>query len=151
MSRLCIHATSLRLGTRGLLIRGASGSGKSTLARQLLAKSNAALISDDYTDLCLVNRRLIASAPAQLRGLLEIRGKGIEPWPSEPSVLIHLVVDLLPLDQIDRLPDPETLFCTLQGMTLPRQPVPTASDTGPFGATEALIEYRLKRLKSEPT
>ena len=46
-----IHATSVCLNNKGILILGKSGSGKSDLALRLIEQAGALLIADDRTDL----------------------------------------------------------------------------------------------------
>ncbi|MFD2738127.1 HPr kinase/phosphorylase [Sulfitobacter aestuarii] len=97
-----LHATSLRITQKAVLIIGPSGSGKSSLALQLLALG-AGLISDDRT---LVSRRqdaLLASAPEQIAGLIEARGVGLLQVPPAAPAPVALVVDLA-IRERDRLP-----------------------------------------------
>ncbi len=99
-----IHATSIAVGRRALLIRGPSGSGKSALALQMLAMG-AQLISDDQT--CISadpGGTPMASAPESIRGMIEARGLGllaVEPAPPAP---IAAVVDLGTVET-ERLPE----------------------------------------------
>lgn len=88
-----VHASAVALSGRGLLIVGPSGSGKSTLALALMAL-DAVLVADDRTDLRREGRRLIASAPLPLRGLIEARGVGILRAETISESPIDLVVDL---------------------------------------------------------
>ncbi|WP_343561139.1 HPr kinase/phosphorylase [Kiloniella sp. b19] len=60
----------------GVLLRGESGSGKSDLALRCLERG-AVLVADDQVGLALRNETVIASAPTNLQGLLEVRGLGI--------------------------------------------------------------------------
>ena len=77
------HATCVAIGGRGVLIAGPSGSGKSDLALRLI-REDAKLVADDRTALSVSGGRLMASAPAPLRGLLEVRGLGVvRLYPSE--------------------------------------------------------------------
>ncbi|WP_331459605.1 HPr kinase/phosphorylase [Paracoccus liaowanqingii] len=70
-----LHATTVALEGRGLVILGPSGSGKSGLALELMAVG-AVLVADDRTDLRLQQGRLIAQAPPALSGRIEARGWG---------------------------------------------------------------------------
>lgn len=111
-----IRGTVVALGPSGVLLRGGSGSGKSDLALRLIA-DGARLVSDDYTAIAVRDGRLHASAPAAIRGLLEVRGLGvlrIEPAGETP---LALVIELVAPDAVPRLPD-ET-GCTLHGITVP--------------------------------
>lgn len=77
-----LHATTVALlepgrsAAAGLLLMGPSGAGKSSLALQLLALG-ATLVADDRTCLAVRDDRLIAAAPAAVRGLIEARGIGL--------------------------------------------------------------------------
>lgn len=88
-----LHATTVAIGGRGLLILGPSGSGKSSLALQLMAVG-ADLVADDRTDLAVEGGRLIARAPQALRGRIEARGVGILNAPASDPVPLALAVDL---------------------------------------------------------
>ncbi|MBV9969782.1 MAG: hypothetical protein JO228_07355, partial [Xanthobacteraceae bacterium] len=95
-----IHGSAVLVGTRGLLIRGNSGAGKSQLVLQLIGAAAqgrlafARLVADDRIFVTAIHGRLIARAPPELAGLLEIRGLGIRRLPYEPAAVIRLVVDL---------------------------------------------------------
>lgn len=109
------HATSVAIGTAGLLILGPSGSGKSTLALALMALG-ARLIADDRTILRRSDDVLWATAPEAIRGQIEARGVGIlaaEPCLSAP---LRLIVDMAETET-DRLP-PER-WRQIAGITLP--------------------------------
>ena len=111
-----VHGTSVALGGDGILLRGPSGSGKSDLAARLI-DGGAQLVADDQADLRLVAGALRMSAPRTIAGLIELRGVGILPVPSVASAVLRLVVDLVPPEQLDRLPEPRR--CLLLGMSLP--------------------------------
>ena len=95
-----IHATCVEWFGRGILIRGKAGSGKSDLALRLI-DAGAVLVADDQVLL----ENGIASAPARLQGLLEVRGFGIVKLPFAETTAIALTVDLCSADEIERLPD----------------------------------------------
>jgi HPr kinase/phosphorylase len=88
-----LHATSVRLAGRALLIRGAAGSGKSGLAIQLISLG-AGLISDDRTELRRRDARLIAHPAPNIAGLIEARGLGLLAVPAAPPTPVIAVVDL---------------------------------------------------------
>jgi HPr kinase/phosphorylase len=121
-----VHASAVLAGSNGILIRGPSGSGKSLVAAQLI-NNGARLIADDRVFLSACHGRVIASAPAALRGLLELRGRGIVAVVQEASALIRLVVDLVAPEELERLPEQTALTADLLGVTLPRQPAPAGS------------------------
>lgn len=86
-----LHASTVAIGGRAVLIEGRSGSGKSDLALRLIDRG-AQLVSDDYT---LVMRRsdtLYARAPGTITGRMEIRGIGIVAVPAVADVPVALVV-----------------------------------------------------------
>jgi serine kinase of HPr protein (carbohydrate metabolism regulator) len=85
-----------------VLLSGPSGSGKSDLALRLL-DHGFTLVSDDRTIVRKDGNRLIASAPATIKGKLEIRGIGIVDMESTDDMPVALVVDLT--TDMQRLPD----------------------------------------------
>lgn len=124
MTRQTIHATCVIVGTHGVLIRGDAGSGKSSLAEALIevarAKGNfAALVADDRVHLDAEQDRVLARVPESIRGMIEVRGIGLEETGFEPVACVHLVVDLVPPGEIDRLPEIAPSNIVLEGMTLP--------------------------------
>ena len=112
-----IHATCVAVAATGVLIRGPSGAGKSDLALRLI-DGGAELVADDYCEISARDGRLLAAAPLNLAGKIEVRGYGIITLPFRPSAAVGLVVDLLPEAEIERMPEATT--CTLEGVTLRR-------------------------------
>ena len=112
-----IHATCVVIKGRGVLLRGEPGSGKSDLALRLI-EDGAGLVSDDYTEIHKDGHELVGHAPDPIEGLMELRGIGIVQMPFAKDAVIHAIIDLVPLSDIDRLPDSETE--TLLGVELPR-------------------------------
>jgi serine kinase of HPr protein (carbohydrate metabolism regulator) len=102
LSSETLHASCIAREGRGILIYGRSGSGKSDLALRLIDRG-ALLVSDDYTIVRRVEGRLLARAPANIEGRIEVRGLGILPLEHVSDVPIALYVDLN-LDVV-RLPD----------------------------------------------
>jgi HPr kinase/phosphorylase len=89
-----VHATCVRLrGGAGVLLLGRSGAGKSDLALRLI-EAGATLVSDDRTELFVERDRLFARAPANLRGLFEVRGVGIVSLPHAARARVALVAIL---------------------------------------------------------
>lgn len=120
-----VHATCFTCGGRGALIRGASGLGKSDLALRCLSVGPsplfgqpAMLVSDDRVILQPNGGVLMARAPDQIAGLLEVRGAGVFRVAYAATTQIALVVDLVARDDIERLPREEKQV-TLNGVTLP--------------------------------
>jgi len=120
-----VHATSVALRAspgqawRAVLLRGPSGAGKSDLALRLI-HAGGRLIADDQTHLVPKGRALIASCPPAIAGRIEVRGLGIVELPRGrllPRAPVALLVDLMPSERIERMPDPAQE--TQQGVTLP--------------------------------
>jgi HPr kinase/phosphorylase len=105
--RMLLHATSVAVADRGLLILGASGSGKSGLALRMIALG-ARLVADDQVLLGRVGDRLFAEAPARLAGLIEARGIGILRVTPARRVPLAWAVDL-DSRPAARLPQPDTI------------------------------------------
>lgn len=97
-----LHATSVAREGRAVLLLGPSGSGKSDLALRLFDQGFR-LVSDDRTLISRDGERLIASAPATIRGKLEVRGIGIVSVAAEDDVPIALAVELS--GEFARFPD----------------------------------------------
>lgn len=111
-----LHATSLSIDGKGLLILGPSGSGKSALALRLIALG-AGLIADDRTGLRPGPGAPVAFCPSPaIRGLIEARGLGLlRVQPAAPAPVV-LVADL-GRDETERLPPARHI--TLLGYPLP--------------------------------
>jgi HPr kinase/phosphorylase len=102
-----LHATTVAVDGRGLLILGPSGSGKSGLALQLMALG-AALVADDRT---WVERRgdaLWAGSPEAISGRIEARCLGILAAEPSPPVPVVAAVDL-GRTETERLPPERTI------------------------------------------
>ena len=91
--RQTLHASTVAVNGRGLLILGPLGAGKSALALQLIALG-ALLVADDRTDLTAQSGRLTARCPAPIKGLIEARGLGLLRAPPLDEAEIALVADL---------------------------------------------------------
>lgn len=104
-----VHATAITIGGFGILFTGPSGSGKSALAFACMVAARrqgaaAALIADDQVLLSQCGDRLLASRPAAIAGLIELRGSGIVEVESVPSAMLDLAVRIVSLDRDERLP-----------------------------------------------
>jgi serine kinase of HPr protein (carbohydrate metabolism regulator) len=128
-----VHASAVLVGARAVLIRGPAGAGKSRLALSLIEMGRAGylsftkLVSDDRTVLQPANGRLLASPPAKLAGLLEVRGLGIRRLPYERWAVVGWVVDLGE-EAAERLPSPQRQLVTIASVTLPRIAIRPCAD-----------------------
>jgi len=97
-----LHASSVAIGGRGVLIEGKSGEGKSDLALRLIDRG-ATLISDDQTICRSESGILLACAPSTIAGKIEVRGIGIVTMPYQDCVPVALLIVIL--DHPPRLPE----------------------------------------------
>jgi serine kinase of HPr protein (carbohydrate metabolism regulator) len=103
LSSETVHASSVAIGGRAVLIGGRPGTGKSDLSLRLIDRG-ALLISDDYTIVRRAKGVARASAPATILGRIELRGVGIVALETAQDVPVALFVDL---DEMpERLPEP---------------------------------------------
>ncbi|MCT4609389.1 MAG: HPr kinase/phosphatase C-terminal domain-containing protein [Pelagimonas sp.] len=100
--RLTLHATSVAVAGRGLLILGESGAGKSSLALELIARG-AVLVADDRTQLWRDGDRVMMAPPDALRGMIEVRGMGLLHAPVAGPTELKVVLDL-DQQESERLP-----------------------------------------------
>jgi HPr kinase/phosphorylase len=120
-----IHASAVLVGSHAALIRGPSGSGKSRLALSLMEAAQsgvlpfARLVADDRAEVEAAHGRLLVRPAPRLAGLIEVRGLGIRRLPHEPVATVGFVVDLDAPDSA-RMPEPNSQFCQIAGITLPR-------------------------------
>jgi serine kinase of HPr protein (carbohydrate metabolism regulator) len=123
-----------------VLLAGISGSGKSDLALRLLDRGFT-LVSDDQTVVLKRGDKLHASAPATIRGKLEIRGIGIVPMPHIDDVPVALVVELT--SAVQRMPDDsrERVIC---GIAVPVISVDAMTASAPSKVAIALDRFGLK-------
>lgn len=135
-----VHASALAVGMTGVLIRGESGSGKSALALGLIMadRRRCRLVADDRVILTAKGDRLIASAPPEIAGLLEVRGQGLLPFPHVSSVAIGLVVDIVAPGAAPRMPEPAEARTELWGVALPRLLLPSGAADGATRVTLAV-------------
>lgn len=93
LSSETVHASTVAIGDRAVMIGGRSGQGKSDLALRLIDRG-ALLVSDDYTFVRRVEGRLLASSPETIKGKIEMRGVGVLDMPTAQDIAIALFVDL---------------------------------------------------------
>ena len=151
-ARINIHATGIVLGSTGLIFRGPSGSGKSLLALSLLTVWEdrdlpAALVADDRLDIEAGEGGLSMLAPPRIEGLIELRGRGIIARPWQHAAPIDLVIDLV--DARDRMPEESEQSVLVEGVLLPRCPVPR-SGLAELGHQVLLVREALRLLPAHP-
>ena len=115
LSSESVHGSTVAIDGRAVLITGPSGSGKSDLALRLIDRGFT-LVSDDQTIVRRDGDRLVASAPVQIAGKLEVRGIGIMEMTAAADVPVALLVELA--SDIPRLPDDDRELQIL-GIPLP--------------------------------
>ncbi|MBN8807476.1 MAG: HPr kinase/phosphatase C-terminal domain-containing protein [Sphingomonas sp.] len=135
-----LHFSCVAIGGRGVLIGGASGAGKSDLALRLIDRG-AMLVSDDYTTLTACDGTLIASAPPNIAGRIEVRGIGIVslPYLAEAPAALLVTLDDVP----ERLPMPAVR--PIAGLDIREVAVDARSASAPIK-----VELALAGLVEEP-
>jgi serine kinase of HPr protein (carbohydrate metabolism regulator) len=124
MSDALVHATSLVVGTTGILIVGPSGAGKSGLALRLIETAAlrgrfSRLVSDDQTRLTEAHGRLIASAPDTIRGLIESRGAGLLAIETVEAAVMDVAVEPVAVNGENRVPEENRRWINPTGVMLP--------------------------------
>jgi len=115
LSSETLHASCVAIAGRGVLIEGLSGSGKSDLALRLIDRG-ARLVSDDYTMVRRIENHLVGAGPANIAGLIEVRGLGLVAMPYDADVRIVMIVNLD--TPVERMPQPGTSR-VLAGVSVP--------------------------------
>ena len=113
---LLIHATAIAIEGDAILLRGPPGAGKSDLALRLI-DGGARLVADDQALLRRADNQVFVRAPAEIAGLIEVRGVGILRVDLISEAPIALVADLVPSTQIERIPD--NRFEKVLGLAIP--------------------------------
>ena len=134
------HASTVAVDGRAVLITGPSGAGKSDLALRLIDRGYK-LVSDDQTIVRREGDRLVASAPPNIAGKLEIRGVGIVDMETAKDVPVALVVQLT--SEIERLPD-ERRERPILGVNLPLVSVDALTASAASKVSLALDRLGLK-------
>jgi len=140
LSAETVHASTVALDGRAVLITGPSGSGKSDLALRLLDRGFV-LVSDDRTIVKRQDERLLASAPPNIAGKLEIRGIGIVEVDTVKDVPLALIVELT--GELLRLPD-DSRERPILGVTLPLISVDAMTASAPSKVALGLDRLGLK-------
>jgi serine kinase of HPr protein (carbohydrate metabolism regulator) len=140
LSAETVHASTVASDGRAVLITGPSGSGKSDLTLRLLDRGFA-LVSDDQTLVRLDGNRLIATAPPNIAGKLEIRGIGIVDMERVGDLPVALIVELT--SDIQRLPD-DNRERPILGVPLPLITIDAMTASAPSKVALALDRMGLK-------
>ncbi len=135
-----LHASTVALDGRAVLISGPSGSGKSDLALRLLDRGFV-LVSDDRTIVRKHDGRLVANAPDTIKGKLEIRGIGIVDMPTVADTPVALIVELT--SDMQRLPD-DSRERNILGVAVPLISVDAMTASAPSKVALALDRLGLK-------
>jgi HPr kinase/phosphorylase len=131
---LRLHATSVAIGAHGVVLTGPSGAGKSDLALRLIDRG-ARLISDDQTELTVVDGRLMASAPVTIAGKIEVRGVGIVEMAQVSDIPVALMVRLG--GPVARMP-PDAATDVIARLTLPMVALDAFEGSAPIKVELAL-------------
>lgn len=121
--RASIHGTAVSINEQALLILGPSGAGKSGLAAQLIALGGK-LVADDMVHLRPSKTGLVAHAPPNGPGGIELRGIGIVRPGRIATAPLAAAILLSPSSA--RLPEPE--FFEALGRTVPLLRHPATAD-----------------------
>jgi len=140
LSAETIHASTVAADGRAVLITGPSGSGKSDLTLRLLDRGFT-LVSDDQTIVKRDGERLLATAPPNIAGKLEIRGIGIVEMERLNDVPVALIVELT--SDIQRLPD-DSRERPILGVRLPLISIDAMTASAPSKVALALDRMGLK-------
>ena len=111
-----VHATAIAIEGDAILLRGPSGAGKSDLALRLI-DGGARLIADDQALLRRAGHQVLVRAPAEISGLIEVRGVGVLRVASLDEAPLVLVVDLVTSAQVERIPG--SRFEVIFGLAVP--------------------------------
>lgn len=136
-----VHASTVAVDGKAVLLMGPSGSGKSDLALRMIDRG-AMLVSDDYT---LVRDDgkggLLAAPPPALAGKLEVRGPGIITMAYLQQAPVVLAVAL----QTAAMPAPERYPLTPRTYAIASVDLPLII-LAPFEASAAIkLELYIKR------
>jgi len=140
LSSETVHASTVAMDGRAVLISGPSGSGKSDLTLRLLDRGFT-LVSDDQTIVRREDDRLIASPPPNIAGKLEIRGIGIVEMEHVGDIPVALLVELT--SDIQRLPD-DNRERPILGVSMPLISVDAMAASAPSKVALALDRMGLK-------
>lgn len=140
LSAETLHASTVAVDGRAVLITGPSGAGKSDLALRLLDRGFT-LVSDDQTIVKRDGDCLVATAPPTIAGKLEIRGIGIVEMERLSDVPVALIVELT--TDITRLPD-DSRERLILGVKVPLISIDALTASAPSKVALALDRMGLK-------
>lgn len=140
LSAETVHASTVAMDGRAVLITGRSGSGKSDLTLRLLDRGFV-LVSDDQTIVKRDGSRLLASAPPNIAGKLEIRGIGIVEMDHVSDLPVALLVELT--SDLQRLPD-DSRERPILGIPLPLITIDAMTASAPSKVALGLDRMGLK-------
>ncbi len=104
-----MHATSVYINGKGIIIFGKSGAGKSNLAIKLIS-FGAKLISDDQTQLELNKNKIFLRKPDTTPNFIEARGIGLIEVPQVTSAELFCFVKITEIE-LKRLPYEKQKYC----------------------------------------
>ena len=140
LSAETIHASTVAIDGRAVMITGPSWSGKSDLTLRLLDRGFT-LVSDDQTIVRRDGDRLVATAPPAIAGKLEVRGIGIVEVERLGDVPVALLVELT--SDIQRLPD-DSRERPILGVGLPLISIDAMTASAPSKVSLALGRMGLR-------
>jgi hypothetical protein len=119
-----VHATAIIVNRTGLLLAGPSGWGKSMLAFACLTEAKrmglpASLVADDQVLLSKDGGNIVATCPASIAGLMELRGTGIVSCESVASAIMHFAILPASVSGPNRLPPDSERTELAPGLFLP--------------------------------
>jgi len=135
---MMLHATAVARDGAAVLLTGRPGAGKSDMALRLIDRGWG-LIADDQVRLEALDGALIASSPERIRGLIEVRGVGIEIAEAAAPAPVVLAVALGP--ETERLP--EVAFATWLGVQVPVLTLDPHPASAPIKLEHAFARARL--------
>ncbi|OHT20788.1 HPr kinase/phosphorylase [Edaphosphingomonas haloaromaticamans] len=140
LSSETLHASCVAIGGRAVLLHGRSGSGKSDLALRLIDRG-AKLVSDDYTVVRRAGDGLVASAPPNISGRIEVRGIGIVPMEAIENAPVALMALLDEL--VERMPDDQPATRPVAGLRVPVIALAALEASAPIKLELALARFGL--------
>jgi serine kinase of HPr protein (carbohydrate metabolism regulator) len=140
LSAETVHASTVAIEGRAVLITGPSGSGKSDLTLRLLDRGFV-LVSDDQTIVKRDGDRLVASPPPTIAGKLEIRGIGVVEMGIVSDQPVALIVELT--NEFQRLPD-DNRERPILGVSVPLVSIDAMAASAPSKVALALERLGLK-------